>query len=89
MGAFQIQIAKAAGRHITVTCSGANTALCKSLGADEAIDYKTQDVLKTPEASREKYDLVVDLVGNGRDLFREAHEYTSPGAKSVTVAISH
>lgn len=89
VGAFGIQIAKAEGRHVTVTCSTANVELCKSLGADEVINYKTQNVLQTLKASPHKYDLVVDNVGNGQNLYWKAHEYTNPGAKFVTVAVSH
>jgi hypothetical protein len=33
------QIAKAQGAHVTTTCSGANAALVKGLGADQAVDY--------------------------------------------------
>ncbi len=89
VGTFGIQIAKAEGRHVTVTCSTANVELCKSLGADEVIDYKTQDVLQTLKDSPHKYDLVVDLVGNDQNLYWKAHEYTNAGAKFITVAISH
>ncbi|KUJ20227.1 putative zinc-type alcohol dehydrogenase-like protein C16A3.02c [Mollisia scopiformis] len=89
VGAIGIQIAKVKGRHVTVTCSTANVELCKSLGADEVIDYKTQDVLQTLKASPYKYDLVVDNVGNDQNLYWKAHEYTNPGAKFITVAISH
>ncbi|KAF2675694.1 NAD(P)-binding protein [Lentithecium fluviatile CBS 122367] len=46
VGGFSIQIAKCQGRHVTVTCSTANVAHCKSLGVDEVIDYKTQNVLQ-------------------------------------------
>ncbi len=38
-GTFGIQIAKAAGCHVTTSCSGANVGLCESLGADTVIDY--------------------------------------------------
>ncbi|RDW56800.1 putative zinc-type alcohol dehydrogenase-like protein [Coleophoma crateriformis] len=89
VGAFGIQIAKAEGRHVTVTCSTANVKLCKSLGADEVIDYKVQNVLQTLKASPQKYDLVVDNVGNDQNLYWKAHEYMNPGAKFVTVAVSH
>ena len=89
VGAFGIQIAKSEGRYVTVTCSTANVELCKSLGADEVIDYKTQNVLETLKSSPHKYDLVVDNVGNDQNLFWKAHEYTNPEAKFVTVAVSH
>ena len=89
VGTFGIQIAKAEGRHVTVSCSTANIDLCKSLGADEVIDYTTQDVLETLKSSPQKYDLVVDYVGNGQNLFWHGHEFTTPDAKFVTVAVSH
>lgn len=89
VGTFGIQIAKTQGRHVTVTCSTANVALCKSLGADQVIDYKRQNVLQVLRDSPYKYDLVADYVGNDHDLFWEADTYTSPGAKFVTVAASH
>ncbi|KAF2661897.1 putative zinc-type alcohol dehydrogenase-like protein C16A3.02c [Lophiostoma macrostomum CBS 122681] len=89
VGSFGIQIAKAGNRHVTVSCSTANVQHCKSLGADEVIDYKKQDVLETLKNSPYKYDLVADYVGNDRNLFWEADKYTSPNAKFVTVAVSH
>ncbi|RLN51050.1 hypothetical protein BBJ28_00013520 [Nothophytophthora sp. Chile5] len=47
-GMFGIQIAKALGAEVITTCSGRNTELVKSLGADQAINYtqeKWGDVL--------------------------------------------
>jgi NADPH:quinone reductase-like Zn-dependent oxidoreductase len=85
VGTFGIQIAKAKGRHVTMTCSTANVELCKSLGADEVMDYKTQNVLQTLKAWPHKYD----LVGNGQNLYWKAREYTNPGAKFATVAVNH
>lgn len=89
MGGFGIQIAKFQGRSVTVTCSTANVEHCRSLGADQVIDYKTQNVLQALKDSPYKYDLVVDYVGNDHSLFWEADAYTSPDAKFVTVAVSH
>ena len=40
VGVFAIQIAKAVDCHVTTSCSTTNVELCKSLGADEVIDYK-------------------------------------------------
>jgi NADPH:quinone reductase-like Zn-dependent oxidoreductase len=89
VGSFGIQIAKAGERHVTVSCSTANIQHCKSLGADEVIDYKTQNVLQALKDSPYKYDLVADYVGNDHNLFWEADQYTNPSAKFVTVAVSH
>jgi NADPH:quinone reductase-like Zn-dependent oxidoreductase len=43
VGTFAIQLAKHLGATVATTTSAANTALVKSLGADVAVDYKTQD----------------------------------------------
>jgi NADPH:quinone reductase-like Zn-dependent oxidoreductase len=39
-GTMAIQIAKALGCHVTVSCSPAKEKLCRRLGADEVIDYR-------------------------------------------------
>ncbi|GIZ36852.1 hypothetical protein CKM354_000031800 [Cercospora kikuchii] len=84
-GVFGIQIAKAAGAYVTTTCSTANVDLCKSLGADEVIDYKQSNILQTLISSGRKYDHVVDNVGSSPELFYKAHQYTNPGAVYVMV----
>ena len=60
VGNYGIQIAKAVGCSVTTTCSGANVNLCKSLGADEVIDYRTRSVVDTLKRSGKQYDLIVD-----------------------------
>jgi NADPH:quinone reductase-like Zn-dependent oxidoreductase len=43
VGSLAIQLAKSRGAHVIATTSGKNRALVESLGADEVIDYKTQN----------------------------------------------
>jgi len=43
VGTLAIQLAKSRGAYVIATTSGKNKALVKSLGADEVIDYKTQN----------------------------------------------
>ncbi|KAI1638396.1 reticulon-4-interacting protein 1, mitochondrial precursor [Biscogniauxia mediterranea] len=68
-GTFGIQVAKALGCQVTVSCSGAGADLCRSLGADEVIDYGRADVCASLAASAAAADgggpfaLVVDNVG--------------------------
>jgi NADPH:quinone reductase-like Zn-dependent oxidoreductase len=84
-GVFGIQIAKAVGCHVTTTCSTANVELCKSLGADEVVDYEQSNVVEALKASGHKFDHVVDNVGADPKLYWHCHEYTKPGAVYVMV----
>jgi NADPH:quinone reductase-like Zn-dependent oxidoreductase len=86
VGTFQIQIAKILGCHVTVTCSGANVELCKSLGADEVIDYRTQDVVQTLTRKGQQYDLIADNVFNSADIYWSSHKYLKPEGSYVTIA---
>jgi NADPH:quinone reductase-like Zn-dependent oxidoreductase len=43
VGTFAVQIAKWGGAHVIGTCSAANAHLVQELGADEIIDYKSED----------------------------------------------
>jgi NADPH:quinone reductase-like Zn-dependent oxidoreductase len=57
MGTFAVQMAKARGAHVTGVDSAAKRELLRSLGADEVIDYQTQD----PIVGGATYDLVLDV----------------------------
>jgi NADPH:quinone reductase-like Zn-dependent oxidoreductase len=56
VGTFAVQIAKAMGAEVTGVCSGRNTELVASLGADHLIDYTRQDYLGTYS----DFDMVFD-----------------------------
>lgn len=60
VGTFAVQIAKALGTEVTGVCSGRNTELVRSLGADRVLDYAREDFTR----GKEKYDVIFDLVGN-------------------------
>ena len=85
VGVCSIQIAKMLGCYVTTSCSTANVDLCRTLGADEVIDYKKGSVL---EALRKNdgFDHIVDNVGNDFQLYWQAHTYSGPSAKFVGVA---
>jgi NADPH:quinone reductase-like Zn-dependent oxidoreductase len=85
VGVFSIQIAKIAGCHVTTSCSTPNVELCKSLGADEVIDYKKGNVLEEL-TKRGGFNHVVDNVGNDPQLFWQAHKYSEKEAKFVGIA---
>lgn len=64
VGSFAVQIAKAHGAHVTTTCSTRNVEfVTQQLGADVAIDYTQGPWAEAVEASGERFDLVVDIVG--------------------------
>ena len=58
VGTFAVQIAKAMGAHVTGVCSKKNIEFVKSLGADEVIDYSTEDFT----VSKNRYNKVLDAV---------------------------
>ena len=62
-GSFAIQLAKRAGAHVTAVDNAHKLEFMKSLGADEVIDYRSEDFTKG-----EPYDLVLDLVAH-RSVF--------------------
>jgi len=59
VGSYAIQVGKNYGTEVTAVCSGANTEMVQSLGADQTYDYKTQSLKQIPE----RFDIVFDAVG--------------------------
>jgi len=60
VGTFAVQIARSLGARVTGVCSTRNTAMVRSIGADQVIDYTREDFT---EGGR-RYDVLFDLVGN-------------------------
>lgn len=56
-GTLAVQLAKQRGAQVTAVCGPTNLALARSLGADEVLDYTSDDM------PRGTYDLVLDSVG--------------------------
>lgn len=78
-GSWGIQIAKALGCHVTTTCSAKNAEFVKSLGADEVIDYTTQDVVKELTSKGKTFKLAVDNVGTSpANLYKAADDFLLP-----------
>ncbi len=59
VGTYAIQVAKALGAEVTATCSGAKSALVRSLGADQVLDYTQADPFA---GGHESYDVVLNCV---------------------------
>lgn len=60
VGAYAVQIAKAYGAWVTGVDRGDKLDMVRSLGADDVIDYTTEDYTKLGR----KWDLVFDVVGS-------------------------
>jgi 2-desacetyl-2-hydroxyethyl bacteriochlorophyllide A dehydrogenase len=58
VGSMAVQLAHLAGAYVIATASARNIERVKSLGADEVIDYRTQDFTTLRDI-----DLVIDTVG--------------------------
>src|ERR1700682_6114662 len=80
VGTFAIQIAKWLGAHVTTTASKRGEALVRSLGADEAIDYTSDDLSRLGK----DFDAGFDLIG-GETLDR-MFKIMKPGTRIVSVA---
>jgi NADPH:quinone reductase-like Zn-dependent oxidoreductase len=60
VGTYAVQLAKYYGARITAVCGTDNVDLMKSLGADNVIDYTTDDFTK----NNESYDVILAINGN-------------------------
>jgi NADPH:quinone reductase-like Zn-dependent oxidoreductase len=79
VGTFAIQIAKWLGAHVTTTASKRGEALVRSLGADEVIDYTSDDLSRFGK----DFDAGFDLIG-GETLDR-MFKIMKPGTRIVSV----
>jgi NADPH:quinone reductase-like Zn-dependent oxidoreductase len=82
VGTFAVQIAKAYGAEVTGVCSTRNVELVRSIGADHVIDYKQEDFTE----GEQRYDLIVDSVGN-HSLLKLAR-VMQPGGIVVMVGVA-
>lgn len=80
VGTIAIQLAKHLGAHVATTMSGKNADFVRDLGADLAIDYRTEDF----STLLSDYDLVLDSLG-GANL-EKSLKILKPGGKAIGIA---
>ena len=80
VASFSIQAAKHIGAHVITTCSTKNIDYLSSFGADQIIDYTTEDVVQ----SAGLVDCVFDTVGG--DVATRAHAMLKPGGRAAFIA---
>jgi alkaline phosphatase D len=99
VGVFAVQMAKVLGCRVTATCSaGAGVELVRALGADDVIDYRSENVVEalkaraaadgqTKDQGREEnmYSVVVDNAVSPLDLYKAANDYMLPSGAFVQV----
>ncbi|MEJ2300732.1 MAG: zinc-dependent alcohol dehydrogenase family protein [Anaerolineales bacterium] len=78
VGSLAIQIAKAAGARVFVSCSDYMVDLAKELGAEKAFNYKSEDFVEAVlgETNDQGVDMVVDTVGG--DLLTRSLQVVRP-----------
>ena len=80
VASFAIQLAKHIGATVITTASAGNLDYVRGLGADRAIDYRTEDFSKTVSGC----DVVFDTVGG--DVRPGCYAVLKPGGRMVFVA---
>jgi len=78
VGSMAVQLAHQAGACVIATASRQNIELVTSLGADEVIDYRTQDFAKTRDV-----DLVLDTLGG--DSLTQSWSVLRAGGRIVSL----
>ena len=78
VGTYAIQIAKALGCSVTVSCSAGKADLCRRLGADEVVDYTACDLVEVMRGKGPVYKLCVDNVGEPQGLYKAADGFLLP-----------
>uniref|UniRef100_A0A8C1VQE1 Reticulon 4 interacting protein 1 n=1 Tax=Cyprinus carpio TaxID=7962 RepID=A0A8C1VQE1_CYPCA len=84
VGTLAMQMVKAWGAHVTVTCSQNAERLVRDLGADDVVDYTAGPVEKQLQ-TLQKFDLILDNIGGESEKW--ALDLLRPwnGAKYVTL----
>jgi NADPH2:quinone reductase len=87
IGTAAIQLAKARGARVIATAGSAEKcAACRKLGADAAIDYKTEDFVAAAKAATAGHgvDVILDMVGG--DYIGRNYEAAAVEGRIVQIA---
>ncbi len=80
IGSIAVQLAKHLGAYVAATAAASDADFVKGLGADEVIDYKTQDFTEIIK----DYDAVFDTVGGETNI--KSYEVLKSGGTLVSMA---
>ncbi|WP_117161828.1 NADP-dependent oxidoreductase [Paraliobacillus sp. X-1268] len=80
VGSLAIQIAKHLGAYVATTASEKNAAYMKELGADQIINYQTQDFAE----ELNNFDVVLDTMGG--EILNKSFTVLKPKGRLVTIA---
>lgn len=87
IGTMAIQLAKAFGAKVLTTVGSADkAAACEKLGADRAIDYKTEDFVKAAKdaTAGKGVDVILDMVGG--DYIERNYDAAAADGRIVQIA---
>lgn len=82
VGTAAVQLAKHFGAVVTAVCSAPNVELVRSLGADQVIDYTTEDFTR----SGQEFDVVFDAIG--KSSYRDCKRLLKPSGRYLTTVPS-
>jgi NADPH:quinone reductase-like Zn-dependent oxidoreductase len=83
VGTFAVQLAKALGAQVTGVCSASHVELVSGIGADQVIDYTSQDFTH----QHESYDVIIDVAAS-RNI-TDMRRALKPGGVIVSVGFSN
>ncbi|KIZ04980.1 putative quinone-oxidoreductase, chloroplastic [Monoraphidium neglectum] len=78
VGHIVVQVAKALGLFVVGIAGPKNLDFVKSLGADEVVDYTTQDVADLYSAPDKQFDIAIDCMGTRSQLLQKLLSVTKP-----------
>lgn len=86
VGTWGIQFAKCMGAEVITSCSSRNVALCRELGADEVIDYTTENLVERLEAMGE-FDILIDNINKDEGLWQNCTRFLKEDGIFVVVGM--